>query len=313
MRKTLRSVGTFSFVSCIDDQYRIAVLTVRIRVRPGRYFGEKPKDSDKQSYCNRFCDVCKNPQEVIAATQALQSEMVVASQMPQIRSEADEEWNDQEEQDSRIPISRSTSLADSDGLPPTVQGLPGFAKASDLHLQKKRSVVEIDDDSENEDEKDVSTLENQLFPEEVEDDNERAAYRAELPREHVLPTMTIDEPVQGEIWVPRKRLNRDLSRHNSASTSHTSLAPVAAEDVPQVLDCTPRVTAADVHNVDTEDFWAQTEEAALVAVVQKQLASRSATVALSPPRAPIPKYTGTIAPPQQASSSRCELVLFRDC
>lgn len=270
----------------------------------GRYFGEKPKDSDKQSYCNRFCDVCKNPQEVIAATQALQSEMLVASQMPQIQSEADEEWNDQVEEDSRVPIGRTTSLADSDSLPPVAQGLPGFAKASDLH--KKRSVVEIDDDSEQEELRNVSSLEDQLFPEDEGEVDGGPGRRSTSPEVEIVQTMAVDEPVQEEVWVPRKRLNRDLSRHNSANTSHTSVLTAAAPDAPAVLDCTPRVPVADVNDAPHEDFWAQSRPVAFGPTAQKQPASLPRG-ALSPPRAPIPKYTGTTAPPQQASSSRCKL------
>ena len=260
----------------------------------GRYFGEKPSDNDKQSYCNRFCDVCKNPQEVMAATQALQPEELVASQMPQIRSEVEEEWDGQENVDVCEPLSRSTSFAESEDGPPPVRVLPGFAKASDLH--KKRSVIELEDDDDD-DQEGAHKLEDQLFPEE-----EKFKDMRESP---MVPSESANQTHDGQVWVPRKRLNRDLSRHNSASTSHTILNVQTDVNAPQVLDCTPRVTGNVVQDNTADDFWAQP-----AAIVERPNLSKRTTdtnaIPLSPPRAPMPKPTIAYEPPSQPRPSRCK-------
>lgn len=261
-------------------------------VETGRYFGEKPDDKDKASYCNRFCDVCKNPQEVMAATQALVPQVLVATQMPQIQTEADEEWYGEEEISSlpnRAPISRMASLADSDDLPPPVQGLPGFAKASDLH--NKRPIVEILDDDDNQE----GDLAHQLFP--VEE--------GKVPVE--APTILDPaghQPLEEQVWIPRKRLNRDLSRHNSASTSTISLESENTVEGPQVLTSTPRINP-DIAAQD--DFWAQ-PVASGIQEAQKKNVLNNPIIPLSPPRAPVPKPSIVSSRLPQPGPSRCRRI-----
>lgn len=276
-------------------------------VNSGRYFGEKPEEKDKEAYCNRFCDVCKNPQEVLAATQALQPRDVVATQMPRIQSEADEEWEEDEadgQQSNQTSLFRPASPADSEASLPSVQGLPGFKKASDM--QKTRPVVEIDDSDEDEP-RNTANLEEQLFP---SDEPELVIPQARTtsstlnaPEEPAVILSETVEPTEQRIWVPTKRLNRDLSRHNSANKSDPSLDMQVdeAEEGAQVLECTPRLATA----APTDDFWGQIEKDQ--ARHPARPLSRSASlVPLSPPRAPIPKPTSGPAQSSHTGSSRGE-------
>jgi len=214
--------------------------------------------------------------------------------MPQIQSEADQEWYGQEDVDAGGQISRSTSLADSDGGPPPVQGLPGFAKASDL--QKKRSIVEIMDDDDDEPQ---ATLEDQLFPDEGQADGVDASTKPFFEA-------TDDQAVEEQVWVPRKRLNRDLSRHNSAGTSHISV--LTNEDIaaPQVLDSTPRVTIDTGRNEPIDDdFWAQPAPVSARSDASKKVVAASA-LPVSPPRGPNPKSAVSLSGLPQSGSSRCK-------
>lgn len=205
--------------------------------------------------------------------------------MPRIQSEADEEWEEVYEDTGLESISRSTSVTESECGPPAIEGLPGFAKASDLH--KKRS-VEIEDEE---------NLEDQLFPIELPNGGQgqspRSAAMAEEEPAAVTTSVPVTEPE--ETWVPRKRLNRDLSRHNSANVSVSVFDMQVDEDRgAQVLDSTPRIT----NDITSTDFWTQLE--------QDDRNKRPKTAAItSPPRGPVPKASIAANKPSQAGPSRC--------
>ena len=96
----------------------------------GKYFGEKPKQDIKKAYCDRFCDVCKNPQQTALAKKALDPVEVVASQLAAIQEGVDQDYSEPDESPRDYPDksrSRSTTASIED-----LRNLPGFAKASDL-------------------------------------------------------------------------------------------------------------------------------------------------------------------------------------
>lgn len=208
--------------------------------------------------------------------------------MPQIQSEADEEWEEVYEGTGQEAISRSTSVGESECGPPAIQGLPGFAKASDLH--KKRSVVEIEDEED---------LEDLLFPTEPNIGGQGATRGSAAIAEEKPFAMTtnVSVPEQKETWVPRKRLNKDLSRHNSANVSVCDFDMQVDQDRgAQVLESTPRIA-----NTSTStDFWTQVE--------QNDRNKRPKAAAItSPPRGPLPKASIAGSKPIEAGPSRCRL------
>lgn len=116
----------------------------------GRYFGEKPKSDVKISYCDRFCDVCKNPTQTALSKKALDPPDLVATQMAQIEKEADEEWSGTEE----TPPSKKRSLSSREeeecvndeqaeanemgDQPAKPLSLPGFVKASEWRVSGRQ-------------------------------------------------------------------------------------------------------------------------------------------------------------------------------
>lgn len=62
----------------------------------GAYFGEKPAAELKLTYCNKFCDVCKNPTQTAFGKRALDPPDMIATQRPMLAQQADAEWDDDE-------------------------------------------------------------------------------------------------------------------------------------------------------------------------------------------------------------------------
>ena len=107
-----------------------------LAVLEGNYFGEKPKLDVKKAYCDRFCDVCKNPQQTALSKKALDPPEIVATQIPAIQKGAEDEFSDNEERTrSNTGESRSFNVS---ATSEELGKLPGFAKASDL--KRKRSI-----------------------------------------------------------------------------------------------------------------------------------------------------------------------------
>jgi hypothetical protein len=260
-------------------------------VHTGRYFGEKPEAGSKL-YCNRFCDVCKDPQHVAAATEVLTSETLLATQRPQILHEAEDEWNDaDEEETSRGILSRSVSVADSDIFAPQIQGLPGFAKASDL--AKKRTFGEAM-------QQDQSGLESELFPEESAEVSKPSTSRAFKFAEEPAK-MAIDEvpTTEERTWVPKKRLNTDLSRHNMANVSNASLDKETSLSamLPPALTQTPPPRAGRLNLFN--------EPSPEVQQARMQAPREAGPKSPPPPRAPIPKQIPAPRPPT-SGPSKCK-------